>query len=752
MPRKTSFTQSDIDTLLMQARKVKSADDRIALLPEALDAVERLTGPRALDAKHREHLTAFLGDLALVEKRHKKTAARLHKRIERLLDDSIAARLHVDEGWADEVCRWLPAADAQRPPWEALLRDAATVRPEPPTLEWRVELDDTGIDAMNDLEAACDARDRMQLARVPAASWRTTMQAHVAAVGAADVRLRLRQWLHLVPASKPGNLVRQNLNRDLMRGLLWLCVDVADGELVQAVQRAATWFYNNNSPLGEACVAVLYQMPGSAGAQALATLSGRVRAENQRRYLQIALSDLAERLGVSPEDLTDDSIPTFGFTELGRWTQDFGDAKVEMHIRGDRTVDVAWSKSDGRPLKSAPARVKREHASKLKELKAKAAGVREALAGLAQRLESSYLSQRSLSLADWRRQLIEHPLAGCLGRSLIWEFSDRNRRILGCWSTGRLTDAKGREFAPSDEATVTLWHPLGAAVDDALAWRERLEALEITQPFKQAHRELYLLTDAERNTATYSNRFAAHILRQAQFRRLAKIRGWKTDLIGPWDGGDQHAAQRVLSRWRLRAEFWVCGAGEEYQHGFPYVSSDQVRFYPTPGRPRLEPLSLTEVPPLVFSEVMRDIDLFVGVASIGNDPQWRDSGEGVRFGHYWQDYSFGELSAAAQTRRSVLERLIPRLKIADRCKLDERFLVVRGDLRTYKIHFGSGNVLMLPNDQYLCIVPGRDPHTGSIMLPFEGDTTLSVILSKAFLLADDRSITDKTITRQITTS
>ena len=33
--------------------------------------------------------------------------------------------------------------------------------------------------------------------------------------------------------------------------------------------------------------------------------------------------------------------------------------------------------------------------------------------------------------------------------------------------------------------------------------------------------------------------------------------------------------------------------------------------------------------------------------------------------------------------------------------------------------------------------------------PFEGDDVLSVILSKALLLADDRSITDRTITRQI---
>ena len=104
----------------------------------------------------------------------------------------------------------------------------------------------------------------------------------------------------------------------------------------------------------------------------------------------------------------------------------------------------------------------------------------------------------------------------------------------------------------------------------------------------------------------------------------------------------------------------------------------------------------------------------------------------------------------------MLERLLPRqTKLADRWALTDRFLVVRGDRRTYKIHLGSGNILMEPNDQYLCSVPdrraasGEGAGAGEVFLPFEGDGMLAVILSKALLLADDRSITDPTITRQI---
>ena len=45
-----------------------------------------------------------------------------------------------------------------------------------------------------------------------------------------------------------------------------------------------------------------------------------------------------------------------------------------------------------------------------------------------------------------------------------------------------------------------------------------------------AHREIYLLTPAEESTHSYSNRFAAHILKQHQFHALARQRGWKNKL------------------------------------------------------------------------------------------------------------------------------------------------------------------------------------------------------------------------------
>ncbi len=325
---------------------------------------------------------------------------------------------------------------------------------------------------------------------------------------------------------------------------------------------------------------------------------------------------------------------------------------------------------------------------------------------------------------------------------------------------------------------MVLWHPIHEATEAVLRWREWFTEHEVRQPFKQAHREVYVLTAAEEATGGYSNRFAAHIIRQHQFNALCAARGWRNKLRLMVDD-EYPPATRLLPKLNLRAEFWVEGIGENYgtdtnETGtYYYLTTDQVRFYPMEAPQHfahasgggyhlgfysrqanpVEPLALDQIPPLVFSEIMRDVDLFVGVASVGNDPTWQDGGPGGRFQTYWQSYSFGELSETAKTRRTVLETLLPRLtKLKDRWQLDDRFLVVRGDLRTYKIHLGSGNILMEPNDQYLCIVPGRGVGSAGsdrVLLPFEGDTMLSLILSKAFLLAEDKKIKDPTIVRQI---
>jgi len=576
-------------------------------------------------------------------------------------------------------------------------------------------------------------------------------------------------------------------NVNVLKGLCWIAGLLAEPELARgagalafAASRKLPGVGPRSVSLCNAAVYALGQMSNEAAVGQLAILKIKVKAGNLQKSIEKALTAAAERLQIPREEIEEMGIPAYGLTEVGRHEETFGEFTAELAVDLRGKSELVWRKggSAGKTQKSVPAAVKTDFPEELKDLKAAIKDIEKMVPAQRDRIDNLFLERKTWPLAVWKERYLDHPVVGILARRLIWRFTCGNGKSAcdGIWHDGRLVNVDDQKVARLEEpgVTVELWHPVGRPMDDVLAWRGWLERHEVRQPFKQAHRELYLLTDAERRTNTYSNRYAAHILRQHQFHALCGVRGWKNKLRLMVD--DIYAPPtKLLPLWGLRAEFWVEGIGDRYgtdttdSGSFLYLATDQVRFYRIQAdqryahaygggyeihgeeTPANEPLPLDLIPPLVFSEILRDADLFVGVCSVGNDPTWADGGPEGRYARYWADFSFGDLSVTARTRKEVLERLVPRLKIAPRCSFDEKFLRVRGDLRTYKIHLGSGNILMEPNDQYLCIVPDSRMEKGSdgMFLPFEGDRTLSIILSKAMLLAADMKISDTTITRQI---
>ena len=630
----------------------------------------------------------------------------------------------------------------------------------------------------------------------PSGRWSKEAAALVERIGFSEFKEAMLRWLPLVdrPRTRPierahewspdPNLLIEDTNADTLKGLAWACALREDGELSRALTALAFSAYRKVPQLGPRCVRVgnacvwaLGNMPGTEGIGQLALLKVRVKFGTAQKGIEKALNAAAERAGLPREEIEEMSVPAYGLAEVGLRREQVGEFTAEIHVTGTSATELRWVRPDGKPQKSVPKAVKDQHADELKELKAAAKDIQKMLPAQRDRIENLYLEEKSWPYPVWRERYLDHPLVGTLARRLIWRFTKDDRASAGVSYEGRMTGRNGRPLDWIGEDTrVELWHPIGETTEEVLAWRDWLAELEIRQPFKQAHREVYLLTDAERTTRTYSNRFAAHILKQHQFNALCAARGWKNSLRLMVDD-DYPPASRMMPTHGLRAEYWVEGIGENYgtdtnETGtYLYLVTDQIRFYHIDARENYahaggggyyagrcgtgaptEPLALEEVPPLVLSEIMRDADLFVGVASVGNDPNWSDGGPDGRFRDYWTGYSFGELTETAKTRKQVLQRLVPRLKISDRCHLEGRFLIVRGDMRTYKVHLGSGNILMEPNDQYLCIVPSRGAahaQTGKVFLPFEGDGTLALILSKAFLLAEDRKIEDPTILQQI---
>ncbi|MFI6310115.1 DUF4132 domain-containing protein [Nocardia fusca] len=611
----------------------------------------------------------------------------------------------------------------------------------------------------------------------PSAKWERAGRALIDAVGAEDVRTRIPHWLRLVGRPRTqlvdyGSEI-DPYNANALRGLAWLFSFLPAhpetvrtlGHLVEASLRKVPGRGPLSPKLANAGVNALARIDGADALAELARLATRITYKGTLELVNKALNARAQAEGRSREEIEELAVPAYGLTDVGLREHRLSDATALLEVHGARAI-LSWRNAAGKAVKSVPAAVRRDHADELEELKTAVKDIDKMLSAQNERLDRQFLARRTWSYDSWRERYLDHPLVGTLARRLLWTIDGTT---VG-YADGQLCTLVGTPVTGGSE--VRLWHPLGHEPADIVAWRDWLERHRITQPFKQAHREVYVLTDAERKTGTYSNRFAAHILRQHQFHALAAVRGWRNKLRLCVDD-EAPPATRELPEWGLRAEYWIEGDGDyddtTESGSYLRLRTDQVRFYPIDaphnwahcdggeyrmrlhdGADPVEPLSLESIPPLVLSEILRDVDLFVGVASVGNDPTWHDGGPGGHFREYWSSYSFGELDHSAQTRRVVLARLIPRLAIADRCTLEGRFLHVEGERHTYKIHLGSGNILMTPNDRYLCIVPKSGagvPQTG--YQPFEGDRMLTVILSKAMMLAADTKITDRTIVSQL---
>lgn len=433
------------------------------------------------------------------------------------------------------------------------------------------------------------------------------------------------------------------------------------------------------------------------------------------------------------------------------WT--FGDYTHEIAITCVGRIEKKWKKEDGSVIKAEPSSVKKNYPLELKEMKNTIKQIETMITVQRNRIDLMFRSNRTMKIEHFNKYYFEHPLMTLFARNLIWVFHFDDKVESAIFVENKWLKENSESIDITDAREVSLWHPVFSDVQGIENWRAFIIEREIKQPLKQAFRELYILTEAELRTKSYSNRMAAHILKQHQFSALAKIRDWTYSLLGTYDdgrGGD--VASLKIPAFNITAEYWINEVANDNGYNdagiWIYVATDQVRFVNSTTQ---EVIDLVDVPPIVLSEVMRDCDLFVGVASVGNDPIWRDSGATPGERDYWQSYSFGDLSEIAKTRKSILEKLLPKLKIAKVSEIKDKFLVVKGKLRTYKIHIGSTNILMEPNDEYLCIVPDRSQkdNIGDLFIPFDGDAALSVIISKAFLLFDDDKIKDETITRQI---
>ncbi|MEL7121473.1 MAG: DUF4132 domain-containing protein [Bacteroidota bacterium] len=483
--------------------------------------------------------------------------------------------------------------------------------------------------------------------------------------------------------------------------------------------------------LGDLVLKILDESETIEGLGILLNLKARAKYPVFREALDASIKRAINYTKLDPNEVEDFFISDYGLKN-GEVEFSFGEYLSKIVVEDFSKVNLLWLKQDGSTQKSVPAKVKAGYSSELKLWKAKHKDIKKELSGQKQRIEGFWRKKKKWSYKNWEKYILNHKLINHIAQKLIWQFESKEIKINAIYQEGELVRPNGERISILEECTVSLWHPSNSTVEEVRAWRNFILDKEIKQPFKQAYREIYLVTDAEINTSTYSNRFLNHIVRHHKFAALAKQRTWVYANVFA-----QHNPYIEYADYKIKATF-------DLENSYDLATTGRVHFR---DLKKNEAIQMEEVPTMIFSETMRDVDLFVGVCSIGIEEEWNQN----QHMNYWRNYSSSDLSETAKTRKSVLANMLPKLKIKGQCELTEKYLKVNGKVRTYKIHLGSGNILMEPNDQYLCIVPDRSKkgQADNVFLPFDDDAVFSIILSKAFLLADDDKIEDRVILNQI---
>ncbi|WP_327151206.1 DUF4132 domain-containing protein [Nocardia sp. NBC_01329] len=350
---------------------------------------------------------------------------------------------------------------------------------------------------------------------------------------------------------------------------------------------------------------------------------GPNRRHSHAAAIEVALDHLAQVAGIAEASRLEWDCEARIATDTPAEAE-VGEYRIALRFDGaDPVLTVSRA---GKALGSVPAAVRadpgyrglREHQQRLRDQ------ARRMRTGLVERL----VATTGTLAPDELARLLSLPAGAAMLPALLW------RDRAGVIDLLDRVDTTG---------PVTAVHPVELHERRVLAdWQAEIVRSRLQQPVKQAFRELYVLTPAEREAGEVSRRFAGQTVDGRVAGQLLSGRGWFTH--GEYD---DHQATRAVGGGliaALRCDFHgYFGMGDVVVGDVRFLTighRDAGRYGPPTGSGSVggTPVPLVDVPPVVFSEVMRDLDLVVSVA--GTEPQaypspgaGDESGSGARGAH-----------------------------------------------------------------------------------------------------------------------
>lgn len=440
---------------------------------------------------------------------------------------------------------------------------------------------------------------------------------------------------------------------------------------------------------------------------------GAQRQASEGRAVKLALDNLARTAGYGDSTRLTWSMEAALVKDAAQLLtpKDFDGVSVRLHI-GDGMPEIICE-SKGKILQNIPSRLKKdpyvislkETCKQLKEQHTRGRALLEQAM-----VESSEFTGAEIS------SLKENPI--------IWSLFSRLVLVRDNGCTGfpgddgvSIISAEGERRPISADDHLRIAHPYDLFSNkEWSAYQALIFEHKWKQPFKQVFRELYVPTPEEKDMSK-SMRYSGNQIMPSRTAALLKKRQWTVD----YDCGLQKICfnSNVTAVLYAMAD-WFSPADIEAP------TLEYVEFH---DRRTFKDKKISEIPPIAFSEIMRDVDLAVSVAHAGSvDPETSHS--------------------TIEMRRAIVSHTLPMFGI-NNVSLSDTFAKVSGQLGRYNIHLGSGTIHKEGGAQ-IAVLPVHSQSRGRIFLPFlDEDPKTAEIISKILLFSDDAAIKDPSILRQL---
>lgn len=446
---------------------------------------------------------------------------------------------------------------------------------------------------------------------------------------------------------------------------------------------------------------------------------GAQRRASEGRAVEIALRNLSVNAGYS--DVT--RLTLRMETKLVEILSDYFKWKTIEEIELKLSVDETGKSSilcqkNGKLLKAVPAKYKKhETVLRYQELNK---NLREQYRRTKQMMEQAMEDRTSFEVWEML-ELSKNPVIRPIVEPLVviseGSRSEEDPARIGFLTEAGLMDWSGNVSEIHPNTKIFIAHPFDLYQEGH--WQDYQKYLfekQKKQPFKQIFRELYVKLSEELEKDR-SLMFAGNQIQPQKTVGVLRNRRWVAD----YEDGLQkvYYKENIIARIYAMAD-WFSPSDVEAP------SLEWVVFY---NRKTFEPIKIKEIPDVIYSEVMRDVDLAVSVAHAGGvDPETSHS--------------------TIEMRQVIVSCNLELFKIKN-VKVEGNHAVIDGKLGQYTVHLGSGVVHQMGNSM-LFVVPVHSQHRGRIFLPFvDDDPKTAEIMSKILLFAEDTKIKDPNILSQI---